>query len=81
MNRVHINILELIKNNELIAVQFYGIHCEGLLVKDTSAKEPAWSLTESHDIFYPSVDKKICPMCDKLSFSEEPAIYCCLCHL
>ena len=41
MNRVYINIPELIKNDELIAMQFYRIHCERLLVKDSPAKEPA----------------------------------------
>ena len=40
MNRVCINILELIKKDKLIAVQFYGIHYERLLVKDAPAKEP-----------------------------------------
>ena len=74
MNRVHINISELIKIDELIAMQFYGIHYEGLLLKDESTKESAWPLTESHNIFHPSVYKKICPIPNKLSHTEEPTI-------
>lgn len=57
------------------------MYYEGLLLKDAPTKEPAWPSTESHNMFHPSVDKKVCPMCDKLSYSEEPAICCCLCHL
>ena len=81
MNRVYINIRELIKKDELIAMQFYGIHYEGLLLKDAPAKEPTWPSTESHNIFHPSVDKKICLICNKLSYTEEPTIYCYLYHL
>ena len=81
MTREYINIPELIENEKLIAIQYYGSHYEGLLHNNTLSREPTWPSIESHNIFHPSVDKKLCPMCNKLSYTKDATIYCSLCQL
>ena len=81
VTREHANIPDLIKNEKLISIQFHGAHYEGLSLNGTPVKDPAWPLIESHNTLHPSVDKKLCPMCNELSHAQEAAVCCSLCQL
>jgi len=81
MTREYIDIPLLIKENKLFLVQFYGAHYEGLRLGCCPEREIEWPSIESHNIFHPSVDKKLCPMCDLLTYTKEPSIHCVLCKL
>jgi len=81
MSKEYIDILTLIKEDKLIAIQFYSAHYERLLLNDTPLKEPTWPVSKSHNIFHPLVNKKLCPIYDKLAYNQEATVYCSLCHL
>ena len=80
--REYVDIPNLIKEEKLITIQFYGAHYEGLLLENIPSREPSWPVSESHNIFHPSVYKKLCPICNTISRSyEEATVNFCLCHL
>ena len=81
MTREHVNIPQLIREDKLFATQFYSAHCEGLRLTSILPREPSWPEIESHNVFHPSVDKKLCPMCNLLTCAKESSGFCALCNL
>ena len=81
MTREYFNIPELIKEDKLFVIQFYSAHYEGLRLTSAPSREITWPAIESHNIFHPSVDKTLCPMCDLITCTDEPSMNCILCDL
>ena len=81
MTREHIDIPDLLRQEKVFAMQFYSTHEEGLKLLDSPSREPLWPGVESHNMFHPLVDKKLCPMCNLLTYAKEPSGFCFLCDL
>ena len=79
--REYIDVAEMIMNEELIVIEFYGLHYDPVILPSIDTRHPVWSRIESHNIFYPTVDTKLCPVCNKLTYTDEPTIQCVLCEL
>ena len=81
MTREYADIPDLIRQEKIFATQFYGAHHEGFKLLNSPSRESSWPEVESHNAFHPLVNKKLCPMCNLLTYTKEPSVFCCLCNL
>ena len=71
----------MIENEELAVVEFYGAHYNSDMLLTVSPGESEWLIIESCSIFYPVVDKKLCPVRNKCARTSEATTQCVLRNL
>ena len=80
-NREDVNIKKLVEDKEAIIVQFKDIHYQAICLEDEGSHEYEWPMLESHNIFTTNVNHKLCPICNKLTYSKRPSADCILSEL
>jgi len=79
--REDVNIKKLVEDKQAIIVQFYGIHYQAIVLENEESYQYEWPSLERHDIFSSSLNHKLCPLCNKLTYTSSPTVECSLCKL
>ena len=62
-------------------MEFYGIHYQAVVLENKEAHKYEWLSLESYNIFEISINYKLYPICNKLTYSASPSIEYNLCKL
>lgn len=82
MERECIDLKTFVESDEGIIIEFHIIHFEALILGSVKPRDIVWPKLRSNSIFGTKVDSKCCPMCFKLTCTNEPnCVECILCKL
>ena len=72
IERIYINLHDFIMNDKRIIIEFYRIHYQPIVLGGMKPRASIWPSIESYSIFEITSNKKLCPECNKLTYTKDP---------